>query len=254
MNDSDFEEILINQIQMLSPAKQRQLMEITQALAEPIRADINWAAGLVTEEFADEFTSRLQLHHATHSKELQRTAIEDAFRAASLAAGRSVSPPMSATERFIDEIINGEGVALKGSAAKDIKEDRVHISKLCEAAWIQDVRGSVQRAEAAKNQIKMYLDAVDKIYQLRVIPNTRQWIYQLVEIPVSLFEPILQLDKNLFAPDGPRIEVTDSQGLCMVFILDRSDSKITIGRIPIERCIVHGRWTLVKREPPVKSD
>src|ERR1035441_1155993 len=97
------------------------------------------------------------------------------FRAASLAAGRSVSPPMSATERFIDEIIDGEGVALKGSAARDIREDRVHISKLCEAAWIQDVRGSAQRAEAAKKQIGMYLEIVDRIYQLRVIPNTRQW-------------------------------------------------------------------------------
>jgi hypothetical protein len=254
MNISAFEESLVNLIQTLSPAKQRQLMGITQALAEPIEADINWSAALVTTEFADEFASRLQLHHATHSKELQRTAIEDAFRAASLAAGRSVSPPMSATERFIDEIIDGEGVALKGSAARDIREDRVHISKLCEAAWIQDVRGSAQRAEAAKKQIGMYLEIVDRIYQLRVIPNTRQWIYQLVEIPVSLFEPILHLDKNLFAPDGPRIEVTDSHGPCMAFILDRSDSKITIGKIPIERCITHGRWTLAKREIPVKVD
>ncbi len=145
-------------------------------------------------------------------------------------------------------------MALKGSAAKDIKEDRVHISKLCEAAWIQDVRGSIQRAEAAKNQIRMYINVVDRIYQLRVIPNAQQWIYQLVEIPVSLFEPILHLDRNLFAPDGPRIEVTDSHGLCMVFILDRSDSKITIGRIPIGRCITHGRWSLAKREIPVKGD
>lgn len=254
MSSSTFEDNLMNLIQTLSPAKQRQLMEITQALAEPIKADINWAAGLVTPEFADEFASRLQLHHATHSKELQRIAIEDAFRAASLAAGRSVSPPMSATKRFIDEIIDGQGVALKGSAARDIKEERVHISKLCEAAWIQDVRGSVQRADAAKNQIKMYLSEVDRIYQLRVIPNPQQWIYQLVEIPISLFEPILHLDKNLFAPDGPRIEVTDSRGLCMAFILDRSDSKITIGRIPIERCVIHGRWSLVKREAPVKID
>lgn len=76
MNNSAFEESLVSLIQMLSPAKQRQLMEITQALAEPIQADINWAAGLVTAEFADEFASRLQLHHATHSKELQRIAIE----------------------------------------------------------------------------------------------------------------------------------------------------------------------------------
>ena len=151
-------------------------------------------------------------------------------------------------------IIDGQGVALKGSAARDIKEDRVQ-SKLCEAAWIQDVRGSVQRAEAAKNQIRMYLGEVDRIYQLRVIPkDSSNWIYQLVEIPSCSSLQLIFTDKNLFAPDGPRIEVTDSHGLCMGFILDRSDSKITIGRIPIERCVIHGRWSLVKREAPVKID
>jgi len=116
------------------------------------------------------------------------------------------------------------------------------------------VRGSILRTEAAKNQIRIYLKVVDRIYQFRVIPNTRQWIYQLVEIPISLFEPILHRDRNLFAPDGSRIEVTDSCGPCRVFILDRGDSKITIGRIPIERCIIHGRWSLAKRAIPVKID
>jgi hypothetical protein len=254
MSHSPYEEDLVRLIQTLSPAKQRQLADITKALAEPIEADINWTAGLVTPEFADEFASRLQLHHATHSKELQRTAIEDAFRASSMAAGRTVSPPMSATARFIDEVIDGEGVALKGTAARDIKADRVHISKLCEAAWIQDVRGAASREEAAKNQIRMYLELVDRIYQLRVMPSALQWIYELVEIPVTLFEPILHLDRNLFAPDGPRIEVNDGLGLCMMLILDRSDSKITISKIPMTRCIVHGRWSLAKREMPIQSD
>jgi hypothetical protein len=254
MSHSPYEEDLATLIQTLSPAKQRQLTDITKALAQPIEADINWTAGLVTPEFADEFASRLQLHHATHSKELQRTAIEDAFREASIAAGRTVSPPMSATARFIDEVIDGEGVALKGTAARDIKADRVHISKLCEAAWIQDVRGAAAREEAAKNQIRMYLELVDRIYQLRVMPNALQWVYELVEIPVALFEPILHLDRNLFAPDGPRIEVNDRLGLCMMFILDRSDSKITISKIPIMRCVVHGRWSLAKRAMPIQSD
>jgi hypothetical protein len=253
LKKSIYEDELAKLIPTLSPAKQKQLTGITRALAEPIEADINWEAGLITQEFADEFASRLQLHHATHSKELQRIAIEDTFRAASLAAGRTVSPPMSATARFIDEIINKEGVALKGSAAKNMREDQVHISKLCEAAWIQDVRGSAQRAEAAKNQIKGYLAVVDRIYQLRVMPNINKWTYQLVEIPVSLFKPILSLDKNLFAPDGPRIEVADESGPCMTFILDRSDSKITVAKIPITRCVVHGRWNLPRQETSVQS-
>jgi hypothetical protein len=232
----------------LDDASVDQMIQIAGALAAPIERKSNPDAGLVTPAFQAEFEARLKVHHATHSKPLDRTSLEDAFRAASRRAGRTVRGTSGATEPFIDEVIDGEGVALKSTAAKDVRATRAHISKLCEAAWIQDVRGSGPRAAATKTQIANFLAEAKRIYQLRVLPDTTNWLYQLIEIPTHLFEPILSLDKSLFAPDGPRIPVTDQTGHCLTLVLDRSDAKITIANIPISRCIIHAEWTIPKKD------
>jgi hypothetical protein len=232
----------------LDDASLRQLTQIAKALAATLDGAVNEAAGLVTPPFRREFEARLKAHHATHSKQLDRTGLEDAFRAASRAAGRTVRGTSSATEPFIDEVVDGEGVALKSHAAKDVRATKAHISKLGEASWIQDVRGAQAREAAAKDQIRRFLGQATRIYQLRVLPDRASWKYQLIEVPTHLFAPILELDRQLFAPDGPRINVVDESGSCLTLVLDRSDAKITIANIPIQRCVIHAEWNIPKKE------
>lgn len=231
----------------LDSASVGQLVQIANALTSSIDGEINTDGGLITSEFREEFEARLKVHHATHSKQLDRISLEDAFRAASRAAGRTVRGDSGATAPFIDEVIDGEGVAIKSTAAKDVRATKAHISKLCEASWIQDVRGAQAREAAAKDQIRHFLEQAQRIYQLRVLPDRVNWQYQLIEVPVQLFLPILELDRSLFAPDGPRIPVVDDVGPCLTLVLDRSDAKITIANIPIGRCVVHARWTIPKK-------
>lgn len=225
-----------------------QLAQIAGALAAPLDGTVNEDAGLITPPFRQEFEARLKVHHATHSRQLDRISLEDAFRAASRAAGRAVRGTTYATEPFIDEVVDGEGIALKSTAAKDVRANKVHISKLSEASWIQDVRGAQAREQAAKEQISKFLAETQRIYQLRVLPDIAAWRYQFVEVPTRLFEPILDLDRQLFAPDGPRIPVEDTVGPCLKLVLDRSDAKITITNIPITRCIIHASWNIPKKQ------
>jgi hypothetical protein len=234
----------VNQLQDVQAHK---LLQFAEAFLVPIESWVNPQSRLVTPPFAAEFETRLQLHHATHSKHLGRVGLEDAVRAASIAAGRTVNGPMSATHRFIDEVIDGERIAIKSTAAQDLKEDFVHLSKVSEASWIQDMRGPQARAERTKTWIRLYMSEVDRLIQLRTFPDDEQWRYQLVEMPVSLLKPILEVDRSFFAADGPSVPVTDQFGSCMTFKIDRSDSKITFRKIPITRCIVHARWTLPKK-------
>lgn len=238
---------LIPLLEVLDDASVSQLVQIAGALANAIEATVNPDAGLMVPEFQAEFEARLKVHHATHSKQLDRISMEDAFKAASRRAGRRVGRSAGATAPFIDLVVDGEGVALKSTAAKDVRAGHLHISKLCEAAWIQDVRGAQPREKHCKDQIRKFLAQAHRIFQLRVLPDRAYWRYQLVEVPVALFQPILDLDRGLFAPDGPRIPVSDSSGACLTLVLDRSDAKITIARIPISRCIVHAEWTLPKK-------
>ncbi|MDN5767193.1 MAG: hypothetical protein L0H96_09390 [Humibacillus sp.] len=230
-----------------------QLLQIAGALGATIEGQVKEDAVLMEPAFRGEFEARLKVHHATHSKQLDRISFEDAFRAASRRAGRTVVGSAHATAPFIDEVVDGEGVALKTTAARDVRAGTAHISKLCEASWIQDVRGAQAREGKAKEQIRRFLAQADRIYQLRVLPDRVNWKYQLIEIPVELFHPILDLDRNFFAPDGPRIPISDAVGPCMTFVLDRSDAKITIAKIPVSRCIVHAEWTLPKKDGDLGS-
>jgi hypothetical protein len=245
---SDPRERLIELVSQLNDADTAKLLQFAEALAVPIIKWINPESDIVTEPFAEEFEARLKLHHATHSKQLDRVGLEDAIRASSIAAGRTVHGPMAATRRFIDEIIDGQRVAIKSTAEKGVRDQFLHISKLSEAAWIQDVRGAQAREQRTKAQIAQYIGEVDRLWQMRILPDRLMWRYQFVEIPMTLFSPIANLDRALFAPDGPTIVVQDALGPCLTLKLDRSDSKITLTRIPIGRCVVHATWTLNKKE------
>lgn len=234
---------------LLTPMNEAQLARIlsyAQGQVSPVFAEVDPDSALVTRAFADEFESRLRAHHALQSKPLGRVPFEDAFRAACEAAGRQLGPKLGATASYIDLSVDGQNFALKTTAAKDVRADYAHISKLCEASWIQDVRGAADRQFKTKALFESYLGVTDRIVQLRVLPDPDAWVYQLLEIPMHLFEPILKLGRDSFVADGPSIPVRDQDGECLTLKLDRSDAKITIARIPVQRCLVHATWRLPK--------
>jgi hypothetical protein len=92
------------------------------------------------------------------------------------------------------------------------------------------------------------MSEVDRLIQMRILPDSTMWRYQLLEMPLSLLAPVADLDRNLFAPDGPSIPIVDAVGPCFTLKLDRSDSKITFAKIPVARCIEHARWSLPKKD------
>lgn len=244
--DSRARERIVEMLSRMNSAEVGQVLQICAALSTEIQASVNDDSNLATGPFVHEFEARLKVHHATHSKPLDRVSLEDAFKSAAIAAGSTVRSNQGATEPYIDVVINGEGVAIKSTAARDVRDEWAHVSKLCEAAWLQDVRGAKDRETHLKELMTRFLAKCARIYQLRVIPDRTRWIYQLLEIPVDLFQPVFSLDRSEFAPDGPTLRLTDRRGPTLNIKLDRSDSKITVTRIPVTRCVEHARWVLTK--------
>jgi hypothetical protein len=171
-------------------------------------------------------------------------AFESAFLSASRAAGRSTTEAPSRTTRFYDVTVDGVQIALKTEGAMSMKTDRLHISKLSEAAWIQDMRSARRRHEKTLGFIDDFLAAVGRIFVLRYYISDPAPHYELVEIPVEHFVLIRQLAVAEFDSDAPKIQMRDEIGDIMIFRIDRSDSKITIANIQKARCIVHGTWRL----------
>jgi hypothetical protein len=226
----------------VTAAEERRLREFLSALRTPCRSGMAPKSTLNSEEFESEFRSKLLAHHCFMGTPLFQESFDAAFVAACSHAGHRVQEAPTG-QRFWDVKIDGRRISLKSSKAKNLRSETLHISKLTEAAWIQDCRTAAKRHEHTHRLFQEYCDEVDVIVQLRNFHALR--LYELVEIPVSLFTQILKIGRTHFAADGPTINIpigTDPPDFTLK--LDRSDAKITLANINKDLCLVHGNWQL----------
>ena len=243
------------ELDQLSPIKIAFVAKVVDSLAHPPRSDIQvpgtWITG--SPEWMEYFGLALSVHHAATTEPLQLTAFETVFRNACTAAGWSTDPPGSATQRFLDlKVTPGDGVSrrlsLKSTAAKRLAKTTAHISKLTEAAWVQDVRTPTGRRTAMRQLFQEYAEAVDSIVMLRAFRDGVSISrYQLVEIPVALFGSVHAAPLSDFQPDAPVIECVRDGARVATIAADRSDAKITIRNIQLSACVVHAEWTRMTR-------
>ena len=147
--------------------------------------------------------------------------------------------------------MDGRQISLKSTAAANLRGRSLHISKLCEAAWIQDARSAARREDNAKRLFEEYTTAVDSIIQLRLF--RRKAFYEMVRIPTSLLAQVADVPRSKFRPEGPSIGIPIGQDPPdFTLKLDRSDAKITLANIDKRVCSVVGTWQL--RSGGVKAD
>ncbi|MGH3673819.1 MAG: hypothetical protein ACRDSH_24830 [Pseudonocardiaceae bacterium] len=214
---------------------------LTREIVEWVLPD-SW---LVSESWREEFRSRLQAHHAVNIAPLSKTTFEDAFSFACASSGNTVTRSASATNRFWDVQVGDVRLSLKTTAAKNLNPKFVHISKLTEAAWIQDQRSASGRREKTIELIRNFRENVDAIIILRAFRHASESVrrYELIEIPGALLDAVYNTPKAAFDADGPRVPLPFGETEPdLVLKLDRSDSKITLTLIRIKSCVVHAVW------------
>lgn len=235
----------------MSPAKIRFVARLIDELDKARPATVKQHGTWITdsEEWLEHFSLALSVHHGTTSEPLRQTSFEAVFRAACESAHWDVGPALSPTHRFVDLMVDADGkkrwLSLKSTAAQRLSERSVHISKLTEAAWIQDERKPQKRRKRLLRLFGDYVDAVDSIMMLRAfrLKDKVPHRYQLVEIPTSIFESIKTLPLADFQRDAPILECRDGDQVVARVAVDRSDAKITVRSISLEACVVHAEWT-----------
>ncbi len=222
--------------------EQRYLDELLGAMRGPCEAQFPAASPIVTEDFAKEFRATLLIHHYFLKAPLATNSFEAAFVRAGRAAGLDVAPAPDG-QRFWDVEVEGRKISLKSTAAANLRVGKLHISKLCEAAWIQDMRRADQREQETKRLFAEYTEAVDSIIQLRLFKSKA--FYELVEIPSDLLAQVADVPRAEFAPDGPTIGIPVGKNPPdFTLKLDRSDAKVTLANINKSVCSVIGTWQL----------
>ena len=222
---------------------------MVDSLSAPPIAKVTSPATWLPNDWIEYFGLALSVHHGTTTEPLAQKGFEAVFRNACESVGWNVGEHGSETRRFLDlEVTPDSGrtlkLSLKSTAAKRLSRTSVHVSKLTEAAWIQDMRTARDRRSKTLQLFQEYTQAVDSIMMLRAfrsdqtVPST----YQLVEIPSKIFRSLQDAPLDAFNADGPTIDCR-YQGLAAArVLLDRSDAKITVKQICLKACTVHVEW------------
>jgi hypothetical protein len=237
-------------IDLLSSGEAAVASDFLDAMLMPIYSEQLPSTWLTTPAWSDSFVARLRAHHALSIAPLSTTQFEASFNEACLAAGWTVTAAASATHRFFDTTIATDSgaplhLSLKASAAQGMRAGSVHISKLTEAAWIQDVRRQSDRRDNIVKLFREYQRSTSSIMMLRGFREREGYavLYELLEIPTAVFGPVSRLSVEQAQASTIKIPAAPAKARFSIRV-DRSDAKITVAGIDIDICIVHGRWGL----------
>ncbi len=238
---------LHDKIDQLTDGQAEVVSGFVAAVLAPLRAESLPVTWLTVPTWSDAFLARLRGHHGLSKEPLSTTQFEAAFNESCLAAGWLVDVAASATQRFFDTTITVTGagprrLSLKASSAKDMRFGSVHISKLTEAAWIQDVRRKVDRRDHIVALFGEFQAVTSSIMMLRGFRARKDCdvYYELLEIPTSIFAPVVDLGVD--QAQAGTIRIPDVEVPDFAIRVDRSDAKITVSSIRLDLCVVHGRW------------
>ena len=244
-------------IDLLSNGEADVVGDFLDAMLMPVYSEQLPSTWLTTPAWSDSFVARLRAHHALSIAPLSTTQFEASFNEACSAAGWTVTATASATHRFFDTTVATESdapprhLSLKASAAQDMRAGTVHISKLTEAAWIQDVRRQSDRRDNIVRLFQEYQRSTSSIMMLRGFKEREGYavLYELLEIPTAVFGPVSRL--SVEQAQAGTIKIPPAPEMARFSIrVDRSDAKITVTGIDIGICVIHGRWGLGQADQP----
>ena len=146
--------------------------------------------------------------------------------------------------------INGVKVSLKTQADKNIREEKLHISKFMELGkgiWSDDPKD----LENLLGRFLGHMTGYDRIFSLRCLqrgPNI--WKYELVEIPKALlsearFGTLRMMNNSSQMPKPGYCDVFDETGEIkfQLYFDGGSERKLQIKNLKKKLCIVHGTWS-----------
>lgn len=246
---------LKERLDALSPTGIRFVARMVESLSRPLQARVNKQKTWLPADWIEYFGLALSVHHGTTTQPLEQKGFETVFRNACESVGWEVGNPVSETQRFLDLRVKRGGfselkLSLKSTAAQRLSRTSVHISKLTEAAWIQDMRTAKERRERTLALFREYMNAVDSIMLLRAFRRERgvPSEYQLIEIPSGVFRSLQKAPLTSFKSDGPTIDCSYAgHDVAARVSLDRSDAKITVKQVKLAACTVHVEWKIVPR-------
>jgi Type II site-specific deoxyribonuclease len=194
------------------------------------------------------FSTRLAAHHASSSVQLKKENFEHILEQSFRRTGHAANLTDNMVHRGADLEVDGRRYSLKTEAAKSLNRNAITISKLMEARWIRDLKGTRDVPAQVRDKIVSHLDEYDQIFMLRSYGDDERVRYDLHEIPKAVITEAGKLIATDFGPltqaGGTSANVLIGGTKAFRLVLDGSVEKVTISGLNVKLCPLHAWWEL----------
>jgi len=242
---------LISRIPHLTNGQLYWLDRVVEVFENPHEFDI-LDLGLLDEETLHNFGDALRIHHTFSVEPFSKDKFEYVLERVLLQSGHDARLAPKGN-RGHDITIDGKTVSLKTQADRNIRDDKIWISKFMELGqgeWGEHPDDLIRLREAFLRHLASY----EKIFTLRALRRAPNWHYELVEIPKSLMlaakggELEMKFNSRQYPKPGYcHVRSPDGEHIYQLYFDGGTERKLQVKNLSKSHCIVHAAWRFTVR-------
>lgn len=240
-------EYLLNSIPELTDGQLRWVESIILQFSQPFAFKYEPGSDLITPCVLQDFGDALRIHHSLSAQPFSKDKFEYVLeRIINLCGLKAELAPRGNPGH--DITIEQLRFSLKTQADKNIRIDKLHISKFMELGqgkWGDDPADLI----GLRQQFLVHMESYDRILSLRTLQRGPElWHYELVEIPKHLLREAQNgtLDMRLQSTQMPKPGYCYVQGpegeKFQLYFDGGTERKLQIKHLKKKYCFVHAEW------------
>lgn len=239
--------MLIEKIPSLTGGQLDWLLKVTNAFELPYEFNIR-DGNLLEAEALESFGDALRIHHTFSAEPFSK----DKFEYVLVQVLKSVGKEADLSPRGNpghDITIDSIHISLKTQADKNIRRDKLWISKFMElgkGAWSDNP----EELQGLREAFFRHMNNYERILILRALSKEPNWSYELVEIPKEILYRAndgkleMKMDSTQNPKPGYCYVYSDNGELIFQLYFDAgSERKLQIKQLLKSYCIIHAEWT-----------
>ena len=195
----------------------------------------------------ENFGDALRIHHSFSKEPFSKDKFEYVLEKVLGMSGHSAKLA-SRGNRGDDIIVNGCPISLKTQADKNIKIDKIWISKFMELGkgkWGDDP----EDLKRLRSMFLLHLESYERILSLRALKKSPIWLYELVEIPVALMKSAKngRLEMKLNSKQFPKpgycyVKNSNGEDIFQLYFDGGGERKLQVKNLLMKNCVIHATW------------
>jgi len=236
---------LLKAVEGLTDVQSEWVCAVLEQFKKPADFQLNAGSDFLNEDAVERLGEYLRIHHSFSRQALSKDRFEFALESALKNAGFSADLHDSRNNRGHDITINGTPVSLKTEAAKNIRQDQIHVSK-----WMELGRGE-WRLDLLLKLFLEHLENYERVLTFRrIVAGPKRYVYELVEIPMKLLEEaagarleVCEDSRQNPKPGYGYVEEEAGTRKYSLYFDGGTERKLQIKHLPKALCVCHATWS-----------